>query len=206
MARSKTKRDGTGKPLSLRQGGLKSQHHSRQKTYREASYVRPPGDSALIGLPQRACAAHLSKHNLHARQRHWRYLCNYLGGGSGSPAVLTGSTVGTGGNVHNENGALQFFANPTTVLEQFSNPLAGQSGSRNDLRGPGYWTVDAALLKNIRLTERLGLQFRAEAFNMFNRENFNPPNTNINSSTFGVLSSTAGEGPRQMQIALRLEF
>jgi hypothetical protein len=131
---------------------------------------------------------------------------NYLGGGSGSPAVLTGSTVGTGGNVHNENGALQFFANPTTVLEQFSNPLAGQSGSRNDLRGPGYWTVDAALLKNIRLTERLGLQFRAEAFNMFNRENFNPPNTNINSSTFGVLSSTAGEGPRLMQIALRLEF
>jgi hypothetical protein len=114
--------------------------------------------------------------------------------------------VGTGGNVHNENGALQFFANPTTVLEQFSNPLAGQSGSRNDLRGPGYWTVDAALLKNIRLTERLGLQFRAEAFNMFNRENFNPPNTNINSSTFGVLSSTAGEGARQMQIALRLEF
>jgi hypothetical protein len=132
---------------------------------------------------------------------------NYLGGGSGSPAVLTGTTAGTGGSIHNESGALQYFANPTTVLEQFSNPLAGQSGSRNDLRGPGYWTIDAALLKNIRLTERLNLQFRAEAFNMFNHENFAPPNTNINSSTFGVLSSTAtGEGARQMQIALRLEF
>jgi Carboxypeptidase regulatory-like domain len=131
---------------------------------------------------------------------------NYLGGGAGSPAVLTGSTAGTGGSIHNEAGALQYFASPTTVLGQFSNPLAGQSGNRNDLRGPGYWTVDAALLKNIRLTERLGLQFRAEAFNMFNRENFNPPNTNINSNTFGVLSSTAGEGARQMQFALRLEF
>jgi hypothetical protein len=131
---------------------------------------------------------------------------NYLGGGSGSPAVLTGSTVGTGGSIHNEAGALQYFANPTTVLEQFANPLAGQSGNRNDLRGPGYWTIDAALLKNIRLTERVGLQFRAEAFNLLNGENFNPPNTNINSSTFGVLSSTAGEGARQMQFALRLEF
>jgi hypothetical protein len=131
---------------------------------------------------------------------------NYLGGGSGSPAVLTGSTAGTGGSIHNENGALQYFASPTTVLEQFSNPLAGQSGNRNDLRGPGYWTIDAALLKNIRLTERLNLQFRAEAFNMLNGENFNPPNTNINTSTFGVLSSTAGEGARQMQFALRLEF
>ncbi len=131
---------------------------------------------------------------------------NYLGGGSGAPAVLTGSMAGTGGSIHNENGALQYFANPATVLEQFSNPLAGQSGSRNDLRGPGYWTIDAALLKNITLTERLHLQFRAEAFNLFNGENFNPPGTNINSSTFGVLSSTTGEGARQMQFALRLEF
>jgi Carboxypeptidase regulatory-like domain len=131
---------------------------------------------------------------------------NYLGGVGGSPAVLTGSTTGTGGSIHNEAGALQYFANPTTVLEQFANPLAGQNGNRNDLRGPSYWTTDAALLKNIRLTERLGLQFRAEAFNMFNHENFAPPNTNINSSTFGVLGSTDGEGARQMQFALRLEF
>ncbi|MGB6460530.1 MAG: hypothetical protein WBG02_11245, partial [Candidatus Acidiferrum sp.] len=131
---------------------------------------------------------------------------NYLGGGNGSPAVLTGSMAGTGGSIHNESGALQYFADPTTVLGQFSNPLAGQSGNRNDLRGPGYWTIDAALLKNIKLTERLNLQFRAEAFNLFNHENFQPPNTNINSSTFGVLSLTAGEGARQMQFALRLEF
>ena len=131
---------------------------------------------------------------------------NYLGGGNGSPAVLTGSVAGTNGSIHNENGALQYFANPTTVLAQYSNPLAGQSGNRNDLRGPGFWTIDAALLKNIKLTERLNLQFRAEAFNLFNRENFSPPNTNINSSSFGVLTQTAGEGARQMQFALRLEF
>jgi hypothetical protein len=133
---------------------------------------------------------------------------NFYGasGFAGTPAVLTGNRADLGSNIHNENGALQYFADPATTLAQFSNPFGGEVGNRNDLRGPDYWTIDAALLKNIKLTERLNLQFRAEAFNLFNRENFNPPGTNINSSTFGVLSSTAGEGPRQMQFALRLEF
>jgi hypothetical protein len=55
-------------------------------------------------------------------------------------------------------------------------------------------------------SEKQNLQFRAEAFNLLNHENFNPPGTNINSSTFGVLTSTAGEGARQLQLALRYEF
>jgi hypothetical protein len=134
---------------------------------------------------------------------------NYFGASGlvGTPAVLTGSGAALGSKIHNENGTLQYFADPTTAIAQFANPLAGETGNRNDLRGPDYWTIDAALLKEIRVTERVHLQFRAEAFNLFNRENFNPPSANINSpSTFGVLSSTAGEGPRQMQIALRLEF
>ncbi|HMD37870.1 MAG TPA: carboxypeptidase-like regulatory domain-containing protein [Candidatus Acidoferrum sp.] len=134
---------------------------------------------------------------------------NYFGGGGfvGSPGVLTGSLTGLGSRIHNENGTLQYFADPTTTIGEFANPLGGQTGNRNDILGPSFWTIDAALLKNIKLTERLNLQFRAEAFNLFNHENFAPPSTNINSpSTFGALTGTVGEGPRQMQIALRLEF
>lgn len=134
---------------------------------------------------------------------------NYFGAGGlvGSPAVLTGNEASLSSNIHNENGTLQYFANPTAAVGQFSNPLASQTGNRNDLLGPSYWTIDAALLKNIKLTEGLNLQFRAEAFNLFNHENFAPPGTNINSpSTFGALTGTVGEGPRQMQLALRLEF
>jgi hypothetical protein len=132
---------------------------------------------------------------------------NFYGGAAGTPAVLTGSGAELSSSIHNENGTLQYFANPAAAFGQFSNPLGGQTGNRNDLLGPSYWTLDAAVLKNIKLTERFHLQFRAEAFNLFNHENFNPPSANINAAgTFGVLTSTAGEGARQMQFALRLEF
>jgi Carboxypeptidase regulatory-like domain/TonB dependent receptor len=42
---------------------------------------------------------------------------------------------------------------------------------RNSLRGPGAWNLDAALQKDFKLTERLGLEFRAEGFNVFNHHN-----------------------------------
>jgi hypothetical protein len=60
---------------------------------------------------------------------------NFYGDVNGVPAVLTGSTAELGSNIHNANGALQFFANPTNVLAAFSNPLGGEVGNRNDLRG-----------------------------------------------------------------------
>ena len=52
----------------------------------------------------------------------------------------------------------------------FCNPLIGQFGNsgRNILRGPGINNLDMGLGKDFRLTERVGFQFRAEAFNVFN--------------------------------------
>ena len=133
---------------------------------------------------------------------------NFYNGLSGAPAVLTGNLSALGSSIHNANGNLQFFANPTNAVAAFANPLGGQNGNRNDLRGPTYWTVDARLGKDIKMpwSERQKLQFFAEAFNIFNHENFVDPNTNINSALFGALTVTRGEGARQMQFALRYEF
>jgi hypothetical protein len=65
-----------------------------------------------------------------------------------------------------------------------------------------------ALVKETPITERVGLQFRAEAFNLFNRVQFGPPGqvftTNPN-STFGVISSQLNN-PRLIQFSLRLNF
>lgn len=139
-------------------------------------------------------------------------ISNFYGDVAGYPAVLTGSTSALSSNIHNVGGTLQYFANPTNALAAFSNPLGGQAGSRNDLRGPHFWNIDAAVLKDIKMpwSEKQNIQFRAEAFNLFNHENFAVPNTNINGSTFGVLTTTQGAyngaGARQMQIALRYEF
>ena len=74
-----------------------------------------------------------------------------------------------------------------------------------NLRGPGVDNFDVSLFKNTDLTEKLKLQFRAEAFNVFNRVQFGIPNVNINSNAFGVISSQQNS-PRNLQLGLRLLF
>jgi hypothetical protein len=76
---------------------------------------------------------------------------------------------------------------------------------RNTLYGPGRWNVDMSLFKDIPVREPLTLQFRAEAFNTFNHPQFGQPNSTIGVSTAGTITSIVGN-PRQMQLALRLQF
>jgi len=124
-----------------------------------------------------------------------------------SPGVLVGSSSALGGSIHDEGGRVQFFKDPTAAQSAFNNPLGGEIGNRNDLRGPHFWNVDAALLKDFALpwSERQKLVLRAEAFNLFNHENFQLPGSDINSGTFGQLTTTQGAA-RQLQLALRFEF
>uniref|UniRef100_Q01ZH1 TonB-dependent transporter Oar-like beta-barrel domain-containing protein n=1 Tax=Solibacter usitatus (strain Ellin6076) TaxID=234267 RepID=Q01ZH1_SOLUE len=62
---------------------------------------------------------------------------------------------------------------------------------------------NVSLAKTFSVTERFRIDFRAEAFNVFNRVVFGGPQTSLNSSTFGVISSQANS-PRQMQGGLKL--
>jgi hypothetical protein len=66
---------------------------------------------------------------------------------------------------------------------------------RNLVRASGLWQVDAALSKTIGFTERLGLQFRAEVFNLFNRAQYGSPQANLSSPlTFGVTTTLVNQG------------
>ncbi len=71
-------------------------------------------------------------------------------------------------------------------------------------RGPGFASVDLALVKDIAFSQTSSLQFRAEFFNLFNRVNFNQPNTNFLSGEFGQVTS-AGEA-RRVQFGVKLYF
>lgn len=73
-----------------------------------------------------------------------------------------------------------------------------------NLRGPGYFTTNLSLQRDFRLTETAKLQIRAEAFNLFNRANFQTPGTAFGAANFGIISST--EDPRQIQFAARFYF
>jgi hypothetical protein len=91
----------------------------------------------------------------------------------------------------------------------FSENALGTPGdaSRRYFHGPGMENFDMALLKNLRLTESKSLQFRLEAFNVFNHAQFFGPQAvdgNISSATFGqVVSATA---PRLVQLGAKFIF
>jgi hypothetical protein len=124
-----------------------------------------------------------------------------------SPAVLTGSGSALATNIHDDNGKIQLFANPSAALNALSNPFGGQIGNRNNLRGPGFVNFDMSLAKRFVMpwSEKHTIQFRTEAYNVFNHTNFADPGANINSPTFGQITAQAG-GNRVLQFALRYEF
>lgn len=101
-------------------------------------------------------------------------------------------------------------SNPTTSqwfnTAAFAFPAPGTFGDagRNILEGPGFQSVNASLVKNTRFSERVNLQFRAEAFNLFNHPNFNLPDNFLGSPTFGRI--TSARDPRHVQFGLKLLF
>jgi hypothetical protein len=96
----------------------------------------------------------------------------------------------------------------------FAPPAAGTVGTaaRTIIRGPGINNWDLAIFKNFRMWERLRLQFRAEAYNVFNHTQFSGLDTTARFDATGAqinarLSEfTAARTPRQLQMALRLTF
>jgi hypothetical protein len=129
------------------------------------------------------------------------------GNGSGSFAGTqrpnwNGKNATLSGRV--EDRLLKFF---DTSAFSFNAPFTFGNAPRMmpNLRSAGINNFDMSLFKNTMITEKLKLQFRAEAFNAFNRVQFGVPNTSINSTAFGVISSQQNS-PRNLQLALRLLF
>jgi hypothetical protein len=96
----------------------------------------------------------------------------------------------------------------------FILPPVGTFGNlaKNAVIGPGLADVDFAMKKQFNITERTNLQFRAEAFNLFNHPNFGNMIVPIFSGSTGARNGSAGRiidtstTSRQIQFALRLAF
>src|SRR4029077_12370878 len=74
---------------------------------------------------------------------------------------------------------------------------------RNILDGPGLGTGDLSLRKNTLIGERMNVQFRAEAFNLFDRANFDLPDIFVGSPTFGRIQSAGAPPPIQLSLKFR---
>jgi hypothetical protein len=146
---------------------------------------------------------------------------------SGFPVPLintdneSGVSFNTGGNSNDWNrpdqvaGCNVYDGNHSVGVHQWINkscftPAApGNLGdaSRVPVVGPDFWNSDFSLIKQFALPRKdMGLNFRAEFFNLFNHPQFGMPNNDINQpSGFGAVTSTVNN-PRLVQLALKLTF
>jgi Carboxypeptidase regulatory-like domain/TonB dependent receptor len=104
----------------------------------------------------------------------------------------------------------------------FGVPPSGQQGNerRDDIPGFGFTQLDLSLGRKFQITERLNLQFRADAFNALNHPNFSNPgalfipfapsyllSTSMLNQGLGGLNPLFQEGgPRSLQLSLKLAF
>jgi hypothetical protein len=80
----------------------------------------------------------------------------------------------------------------------------GTASKRPGVRGFGIKNEDFGIQKNMRITERVRFQIRGEMLNGFNRALLNDPNINVTAPNFGYVTGT--RGPREVQIATRIDF
>lgn len=145
--------------------------------------------------------------------------------GLGCGALFTGQPLRLG--LHTDsNGKLSWFGNPGAFTDPPACTVVGSCtfanlGGVTQVPGPGFHRLDFSIFKNFPFSERRGLQFRAEIFNIFNHPNFNAPgfggngvvsiggSTNyVSGSTFGEIGSTRDNpyDPRQIQFALKFYY
>jgi hypothetical protein len=146
---------------------------------------------------------------------------------SGFPVPLidsynqSGVSFNTGGNANNWNrpdqvaGCNAYNANHGNLGQpQWINPACfvaatpGELGnaSRVPVVGPDFVNTDFSVIKQFALPRReMGLNFRAEFFNLFNHAQFGMPVNDINANGFGSVNSTVNN-PRLVQLALKLSF
>jgi outer membrane receptor protein involved in Fe transport len=114
-----------------------------------------------------------------------------------SAPTITGNPAGWFGPTPNA-----FFSTPVNAF--------GNVG-RNTFYGPGFGDVDFSLIKNTKVTERVNVQFRADAFDLLNHANFGQPGGTVGTSNFGLITGTRfppgdSGSSRQLQFALKMQF
>jgi hypothetical protein len=122
-----------------------------------------------------------------------------------------GIGLANGTTVIPDRGTGSPYASPRTVNQWFTNANGAYADAKGHfgnsgvsiLTGPHYLDFDWGLRKTFKFTDRINLQYSADAFNVFNHANFADPNMNID-STFGQITSDIAF--RDMQMGLKLKF
>ncbi len=126
----------------------------------------------------------------------------YFGGGPKRPNVVAGCNAEASGSAQSRlNGWFDTKCFAKSGEWEFGN----EARVDPKLRAAGINNWDLAIFKKTQIKEDVNVEFRMEAFNLFNRVQFAAPSTDINGTTFGIVTSQANR-PRILQFALRLHY
>ena len=134
----------------------------------------------------------------------------HLGGDERDQGGLQQVTDPDRNTVTSLQGTQSSFSNRAIANSQGSlllvNPLPGQIGTLGNrwIEGPGTIDLDLNLVKRVRIDEAKEFEFRLDAVNVLNRANFGNPTLDINSTSFGRITSASGN--RSFVINARVNF
>jgi len=131
-----------------------------------------------------------------------------LADGSGSLLQFDRPDVVPGQTLKIDNPQPELFFNKAAFVR---HPRGFGNAGRNIIEGPGFADVDLSIAKNTRIKEGIQIQFRAEAFNLFNHPNFAQPNRTVTSADFARITATRtarGDlgSSRQVQLGMKFIF
>ena len=109
------------------------------------------------------------------------------------------------GDIYAADQTIDAWFNPANVVIPTNPTQPFGNAARNAALGPATYVLDMGMHKSIMLTAGSRLEFRIEAFNVFNRTNFNVPNGNRSSTAFGTITSLATPA-RQIQLGVKFDF
>jgi outer membrane receptor protein involved in Fe transport len=134
-------------------------------------------------------------------------LSNFAFQGNQRPDVVPSCTKTTSGDMMKRIGGAgaSTYLNTACFVAPAVFKFGNESRTDNALRGPGVANWDISLFKQIHIHENALVDFRVEAFNVFNRVQFSNPDLTRGSSTFGVISTQANN-PRALQLSGRFSF
>ena len=145
---------------------------------------------------------------------------------TGTPLTITanGSSLNTPGEtqtadqvspvqiLHGINSGNAWFSKSS--FAQPANCVCFGTAGRNIMSGPGFFVLNASILKHFKVTERTDLELRGESFNLTNTPEFSNPQTSLTNSTYGYITGTLSSGTgvngtgggRALQLGVRVTF
>ena len=173
------------------------------KAQRFANNLARPFDRLVSGWSVSGITTFQSGFPLFITEAQSNALTQFFGGGTLRPNVVPGCNKTISGSAQSR---LNEWFNTSCFTFPGNFAFGDEPRVDPNLTSDGVKNYDFAVMKSTNiLGERANVQFRAEFFNLFNRVQFAPPDTQQGSEDFGKILSQANQ-PREIQFSLRVNF